>query len=128
MKVRATAGCIIHNDGKVLLARRNHQPFYGCWCIPGGHIEYGETARQAAIREIKEEVGLDISPEFFGCYDEIHPEYGWHAVVAMFTAQTDKQPSIDPKEVKETAWFSKEDIKKLKLAFVHKNILEDFFR
>lgn len=57
---------IIRQDDKVLLFFRNDGFFNydgGWWVLPAGHIEQGETARAAAIREAKEELDIDIDPE-----------------------------------------------------------------
>ena len=57
---------IIKKDDKVLLFFRNDGFFNydgGWWVLPAGHIEQGETAKHAAIREAKEEMGIDIAPE-----------------------------------------------------------------
>ena len=50
---------IVNNEGKVLVGRRrgSHAQLYS---IPGGHLELGETFEEAAVKEIKEETGLDI--------------------------------------------------------------------
>jgi ADP-ribose pyrophosphatase YjhB (NUDIX family) len=45
----------------VLLIRRGKEPGLGIWSIPGGHQEFGETVREAAIREVLEETGLAIA-------------------------------------------------------------------
>ncbi|MFW6149254.1 MAG: NUDIX hydrolase, partial [Atribacterota bacterium] len=37
-----TVDGIIVEDEKVLLVKRNHDPFIGCWVFPGGHVDYGE--------------------------------------------------------------------------------------
>lgn len=51
---------IILKEGKILTVQINNNGFY---CLPGGHIELGEDSRCAVIREIKEEVGVDIKVE-----------------------------------------------------------------
>lgn len=52
-----SCGAIIFNDGKVLVVKQT-SGFYG---FPKGHVEIGETEKETAIREIKEETGLDIN-------------------------------------------------------------------
>lgn len=57
---RAAASAAIFRDGRVLIAERGNGPMRGAWSLPGGKIEPGETAAQAAVREIKEETQLDV--------------------------------------------------------------------
>jgi ADP-ribose pyrophosphatase YjhB (NUDIX family) len=54
-------GVAIVRDGKILLIKRRNEPGKGLWAVPGGKVEYGETLRDAAAREVKEETGLDIA-------------------------------------------------------------------
>lgn len=58
---RAAASAAIFRDGRVLIAERGGGPGKGSWSLPGGKIEPGETAMQAAMREIREETGLDVA-------------------------------------------------------------------
>lgn len=51
---------LIHKRGKLLMVRRADEPDKGMWSFPGGMIEADETPREAAAREAKEEVGLDV--------------------------------------------------------------------
>ena len=55
---RAAASAAVFQDGMVLLARRAKPPLAGIWSLPGGHIEPGEKAREAAMRELHEETGV----------------------------------------------------------------------
>jgi 8-oxo-dGTP diphosphatase len=57
---RVTVGAIVMKENKILLVKRKRAPHQGCWAIPGGKIELGETIQQAAEREIKEETGITI--------------------------------------------------------------------
>ena len=56
MKKEKSCGAIIFNEGKVLVVKQT-SGFYG---FPKGHVEIGETEKETAIREVKEETGLDI--------------------------------------------------------------------
>ena len=53
------ASMVVLNQNKVLLVRRGRAPFAAQWSLPGGKIERGETPRQAARRELKEETGVE---------------------------------------------------------------------
>jgi ADP-ribose pyrophosphatase YjhB (NUDIX family) len=48
-------------DGKILLLKRNVEPFKGCWHVVGGHVEENESLKAAVKREFKEETGLDVT-------------------------------------------------------------------
>lgn len=135
-KPRATAAAIIEKNNKILLALRNTEPFKGCWAIPGGHIDFGETAEQAVIREVKEETGLKIKPVFFRYFDEIFKHIdakgvkhvNFHAVVLVFSCSFRGNIRIDGKEIADLKWFAHKDIKNLNLAFVHKKILNEWMK
>ncbi|HWL37422.1 MAG TPA: NUDIX hydrolase [Frankiaceae bacterium] len=55
------AGAVVRDsEGRVLLVLRANEPSRGLWSVPGGRIEAGESARDAAAREVREETGLDV--------------------------------------------------------------------
>jgi ADP-ribose pyrophosphatase YjhB (NUDIX family)/GNAT superfamily N-acetyltransferase len=51
-------GVVVALEGKVVLVRRRYEPRAGCWALPAGFMELGESAEDAAIRECHEETGL----------------------------------------------------------------------
>lgn len=106
--------------------RRNIEPFKGQWCLPGGHIDREEPAREAIIREVKEETGLDFEARFFNYFDEIIPSHGIHAVVLVFEGAGTGQVKIQENEVSESGWFTLEETRSLDLAFAHNRILEAY--
>jgi 8-oxo-dGTP diphosphatase len=65
-------GAIILNGDKILLEKRKNSPGKGKWSVPGGLVELGERIEQAAIREVKEETGLDVyEPRLVDIVDHI---------------------------------------------------------
>jgi 8-oxo-dGTP diphosphatase len=55
------AGAIVFDErGRLLLIQRGHEPSKGKWSLPGGRIEVGESAEEAAVREVREETRLDV--------------------------------------------------------------------
>jgi ADP-ribose pyrophosphatase YjhB (NUDIX family) len=59
-ETRQGASAVILRGSQVLLVERGRAPAVGLWSFPGGHVEPGETAHQAALREVREETGLDV--------------------------------------------------------------------
>lgn len=102
------------HEGRVLLLRRAIAPRAGTWVFPGGFIEWGETAEQAAVREAREEAGIDVTlAGVIGVYSRPGPGViiaVWQGAVAV--------PSARPgPEASEVVWFSPEDIPWDDLAF-----------
>ena len=58
MKVSCSAAGLIIKDGQVLLVKVTYGANKGCWMLPGGFVDEGETFQDAAIREVEEETGL----------------------------------------------------------------------
>jgi 8-oxo-dGTP diphosphatase len=110
----------------ILLALRNHEPFKGQWCLPGGHIDLYESVREAIVREVKEEVGVDFDGHFFGYFDEIIPDRYIHAVVMVFVGRAEGAPVLDPLEVAEVRWCALDEARALSLAFKHNEILDAY--
>jgi 8-oxo-dGTP diphosphatase len=126
--VKATVGGIIYKEGKILLTKRSIPPEKGKWCIPGGHIDIGETALESTLRETKEETGLELkNPKFFGYYDEFLPEIYTHAILLIFYGSPEGKENHND-EVLEQRWFSEKDLNTINIAFGHKRILREFFR
>lgn len=62
-KPLAAVGVVVKRGREVLLVRRGRAPRQGVWTLPGGAIEWGETAPQAAQRELQEECGVCVEVE-----------------------------------------------------------------
>lgn len=63
MKTIEVVAAIIHDNGKILATQRGYGEFKDGWEFPGGKMQPGETAEEAIIREIEEELRVRIAPE-----------------------------------------------------------------
>lgn len=126
----ATVGAIISKNVAgikyILLVLRGTAPFKNYWSLPGGHIDPFETVEHAVIREVKEEVGLDLVPEFLFYFDEIISEENIHAVVNVFTGEATGTIRLMEGEILGSKWIPVEDALKMELAFFHRDIIERY--
>lgn len=100
-------------EGQILLVRRAIEPRMGSWVFPGGYMDMGETAEEAATRETKEEALLEVANlRLVGVYTR--PEPG--VVVVVYEAEARSEAGAGD-EVSEVRWFAREEIPWDELAF-----------
>ena len=117
-EVRLGASIAVFKGDTVLLVQRARAPFRGLWSLPGGSIEPGESAREAAFRELKEETG--ITAEIEGVVENVEltatddgGPVTWR--LAMFYgryARGSLQPGSDASDA---SWVAIADLEKLSL-------------
>ena len=79
----ASVDLLVVHGGRLLLMRRLNEPGRGVWFLPGGRIRYGETLREAVLRELEEETGLTPTRiEAKGSMSHIWPDA--HYVTTFF--------------------------------------------
>jgi 8-oxo-dGTP diphosphatase len=106
----------------VLIERLN--PPHG-WALPGGFVDYGESLETAAIREAKEEVGLDVSLiEQFHLYSAPDRDPRQHTIALVFIATATGQP-IAQDDAKSVGIFNPWEIP-AQLCFDHSQIVRDY--
>ena len=124
--IRVGSAVLIVRDNKLLLGRRNKQPDFGRWILPGGKIEYGETHEEAAIREAKEELGLTIEVVRLagkGVYHILPPDR--HRII-IYSIATIIDGIITPSsDISEASFFTKDELKKLDITDVVRKVLFD---
>lgn len=119
---RLTVDVIIEYQGKIVLIKRKNPPLG--WALPGGFVEYGETVESAAIRESKEETGLDlIELKQFHTYSDPNRDPRGHTVSVVFTAKGKGVLKADD-DAEDIGLFSLENLPEL--VFDHKKILQDY--
>src|ERR1017187_9778367 len=100
----------------------------GCWCLPGGKIDYGETAEQAASRELEEEIGLTPTALRFVCYQDSLPiaPGKMHCINLYFECTAERKPILNG-ESTESAWIGPADLKNYEIAFRNNLGLERYW-
>lgn len=102
-----TVGILIFNPRGELLLVRSHK-WHGKYVVPGGHVELGESAAEAARREAKEETGLDIHEVQFLTWQEcIYDEAFWkprHFIFLDFTAKAESLAVTLNDEAETSLW------------------------
>jgi 8-oxo-dGTP diphosphatase len=105
---------LIVQDGKVLLVKRGCEPNKGLWSLPGGSIELGETAREAAAREVLEETGLAIAVgEPAGAHDVISrdgDQISFHYVIITFHAKVISGELRAGSDASDARWVSPDEL------------------
>lgn len=111
---RPVAGVIpVREDGHVLLVRRAIEPRSGLWVFPGGYMDMGESAEEAAVRETREEANVEVTAlELLGVYTRVGPGI----VVIVYEGATESEGSPGD-ECSEIGWFHPERIPWADLAF-----------
>lgn len=113
--IMTCAACAVLDEaGRVLLQRRADS--HGPWGLPGGAMELGETLEQAAVRETREETGLDVAPDgLLGAYTgPLHTYANGDVVQAVVVVLTAKRVggelAVDESETVDLGWFDPEEL------------------
>jgi 8-oxo-dGTP diphosphatase len=114
-------GVVVWRGEKVLLIKRGKEPRRGQWSIPGGSQELGETVREAACREVKEETGLAI--DICGLVDVIDGlirdeknKLIYHYTLIDFVAHSAEGEPIAGDDAVEAGWFGTTELEALGVA------------
>ena len=107
----------------MLIRRKNPPPG---WALPGGFIDYGESAEEAAVREALEETSLKVQlVELLHVYSDPHRDPRKHTIATVFIARATGAPQ-GADDAAEAAVFHEQNLP-APLAFDHAKILRDYF-
>jgi len=120
-----TVDVIIEAGDRIVLIHRKHPP--PGWAIPGGFIDAGERAQDAAVREAMEETGLRVTlTGLLGVYSDPARDPRRHTISTVYIGKAEGTPSGGD-DAAEARLFSERDLPS-PLAFDHARILADYFR
>ena len=111
MKEIKVVAAIIQKENKILATKRGYGEFINMWEFPGGKIELGETKEQALVREIKEELNIEINVDKFSL--DIEYQYpNFYLFMSCFMCSI-KEGSIELLEHNDGKWITKEELNTL---------------
>lgn len=107
-KVGAIA--VVLRDGEFLMAQRGKDPGRGLWGFPGGHVEFGETAQAAAVRELREETTVEAAAlDYLTCVDVVGQEHHYLIAAVLCAYQSGEPQAMD--DAADARWMSLEELK-----------------
>jgi len=122
--ITLTVDAIIPYEGKIVLIKRGHDPFKGCYALPGGIVEYGEKVEDAVLREVKEETGLDGKIyKLVGVYSDPARDPRGHFVSICYVVVPVGGELKAGSDAKEVELFPLDSLPEL--AFVHGKMIKD---
>ncbi len=119
------ADCVVFDErGRLLLIKRGREPFKGRYALPGGFVEIGETVEAAALRELKEETGIEGRiMRLIGLYSDPGRDPVRHTVAAAYLIEPLTTNAIGGDDADSAEWIV--DWRGLELAFDHSAIAAD---
>lgn len=118
-----TVDIIIEISDRIVLIERKNPP-YG-WALPGGFVDYGESYEEAALREAREETGLEVVElRQFRTYSEPDRDPRQHTASTVFIGKAAGMPNAGD-DASRAELFGREDLPEL--AFDHAKILADYY-
>ena len=126
MKRKGSSIIFINDTGQILLFLRDNKPdlpYPNMWDVPGGHVEANESPEKCIIREMKEEMDLDIDE--FDLFSTIEFD---DRIEYTFWAKADFDiDKIELMEGQQLKWFTRDDAQQTPLAYGFNEIIEQFY-
>jgi 8-oxo-dGTP diphosphatase len=115
---------VFDSADRLLLIKRKSSPFKGCYALPGGFVEYGETVEDAAHRELKEETGVAADLQrLVGIYSHPDRDPRGHVVSVAFLMKVRRTTPTAGDDAADATFV--DDWRSKRLAFDHAKIVAD---
>lgn len=126
MKRKGASILFVNARREVLLFLRDRKPdipYPDTWDVPGGHVEQGETPEECIVREMKEEMGIDLSG--FGLHCAV--EFDDRIEYTFWKEAELKVEEIQLTEGQCLRWFTEEEVRSTRLAYGFNEIVARFY-
>ena len=107
------AFALILREGQILMIKRGIKPHRGYWCPPGGVRDEGESLEEVAVREVKEETGLDV--EVMETLGQVVGPITGNLLTVFLCTPTGGRLRSSPPETTEARWFPYDEISRLQV-------------
>lgn len=110
---------VMHHQGRILLVKRRNEPNANTWGFPGGHVELGETALEAAVRELAEETSVVGTPlSYLTNIDAITRDatgtVKFHYLLAAVACRYESGEPQAADDVSDAGWFRPSEVQNLR--------------
>lgn len=123
--MNVAADVVVADCGRLLLVRRAFEPWKGMWALPGGMVGEGETVEEAAVREVREETGLDVRlGGLVGVFSDPQRDPRGRVVSIAYSAVVEGGKMRGSRETTEVKWFPVTELPGL--AADHSQIVREF--
>jgi len=120
-----TVDIIIEVEAGIVLIKRKNEPLG--WAIPGGFVDYGESLEEAAVREAREETGLNVRLiRQFHTYSDPKRDPRFHAISTVYIAKAQGVPKAED-DAQDAEIFDRHNLP-ADIVFDHRKILEEYFK
>lgn len=128
--VTVDAAVLVKKDGitSILLIERKHDPFKGCYALPGGFVDEDETLEEAVVRELQEETNLSLNNlQQFRVYSRPDRDPRGRTISVIFISELDSFPdAVAGDDAAAVKWFPFDQLPDL--AFDHGEIVNDIIK
>ncbi|MCF8079037.1 MAG: NUDIX hydrolase [Desulfobacterales bacterium] len=127
---QVAVGAVVFHRGRVLLVRRSNSPAKDLWAIPGGRVKLGESLRQAAERETREETGVRVAakdPVFtFEMIDrDCQGKVRFHYLIVDLEAEFKEGRPTPGDDATDAAWVSPAELDALSVSAATRSLLHE---
>jgi len=133
-EIQICVDAIIFEENGLIMVKRNTEPFKGDYALPGGRVEEKETLKDAIVREVKEETGLDVNPfAMLGVYDDVNRDPRGRIISVVFLCRPldvikQEDFKFDKNEISEVVVLPLKELVegKHKIAYDHARMIKSY--